>query len=322
MTNDDDRSTNGVSTYPPIVDEGELAWYRLWKLRRLISQPGVVHVLYRYGRQVLAVRPEDQQSIWRIARTRFTSLAVIDVRPHDLTLQGQLPCCGGAHEFDVVVRLTCSVSDPGEILTSNIRDAGPRLRRTIFEYIGRVRHKHGDDDVIRAQAAITTILEELSKKLPELEPAFTVTKLSVEVQIDDNLRSLLQTELGREYAESVVRRGPLGIAAFHLSRNTKDPQATIKILQDDRRDLVRLRREEEEYLIAQEIVRPQQLEDRALERLSRLEPQINEESTVTMPSLGLEPEDLPTVDESAIEVDYDIRIGEDTNGLVNPPKMS
>jgi hypothetical protein len=322
MTNDDDRRPKGLPTYLPIVDEGELPWYRLWKLKRQISQPGIAHVLYRYGRQVLVVRPEDHQSIWQVVKTRFTSLAAVDVRPYDLTLQGQLPCCGGAHEFDIVVRLTCCVSDPEEILTGNIRDAGARLQRTIFEQIGRVRHEHGVDHVIRAQAAIATIAEELADQLPELEPAFAVTKLSIEVQIDDDLRSLLRAELGREYAESVVRKGPVGIAAFHLSMNAKDPQTAIKILQDDRRDLVQLRREEEEYLIANEIVRPQQLEERALERLGHLEPQAHEKPTTTMPSVGLGAVDGPVVDVPTIDVDYDLRTEEDTNGLASTPKIS
>jgi hypothetical protein len=86
---------------------------------------------------------------------------------------------------------------------------------------------------------------------------------------------------------------------------------------------VQLRREEEGYLIANEIVRPQQLEDRALKRLGRLEPQANEESMATMPSFGSGPAvDVPVVDVSAIEVDYNFRAEENTNGLVSPPKMT
>jgi hypothetical protein len=301
MTNDDNLPTNDVSTYPTIVDEGELSWYRLWKLKRFLCQPGIVYVLYRYGRQVLVVQPDEQQSIWQLIKTRFTSLAAVDVRPYDLTLEGQLPCHGGAHEFGIIVRLTCCVSDAREILNSNIRDAGARLRRTIFEHIGRVRHEHGVEDVTRVQAAIAAILDDLSIQLPKLEPAFTVTKISVEVQIDDNLRRLLNVELGREYAESVVRKGAVGIAAFQLASNAKDPHAAIKILQDDRRNLVQLRREEEEYLIEHEIVRPQQLEDRALERLSRLEPQISEEPTETVPSLEPERVDTSVMDASIVD---------------------
>jgi len=244
MINDDDVSTNDVSTYSTIVDEGELAWYRLWKLKKLLCRPGIAYVLYRYGRQVLVVQPEEQQSASQIIKTRFTNLAAVDVRPYDLTFEGLLPCRGGAHEFGIIIRLTCQVSDPSEILNSNIRDAGARLQRTIFERISRVRHEHGVDDVVRVQAAIAAILDDLSDRLPKLEPAFKVTKLSVEVKIDQNLRRLLNIELAREYAESVVRKGAIGIAAYQLASNAKDPNAAVKILQNDRRDLVQLRREE------------------------------------------------------------------------------
>jgi hypothetical protein len=316
MTDDDGRATKGISTYCPVLDEGELPWYRVWTLRRLMSRPGVINMLYRYGRLVLIVRPEEQPSVWQIVKSRFTSLAVVDVRPYDLTLQGQLPCRGGAHHFGITVRLTCRVSNPEELRTANIRDIGARLHRTIFEHIDRVRHKHGVDDVARVHTTITSVLEKLSVELPDLEPAFEVTKVSLEVSIDEDARSILRTELTREYCESIVRMGATGIAAFYLARNPKDPQTAIKILQDNRRALVQLRRDEEEYLLRNEIVRPQQLEGSALERLSRLELPANGESIDTVSPLRTIPEDTPVADMSAIDVDYDFDTNESTDGQV------
>jgi hypothetical protein len=264
---DDDGLTAGVqSTYNPLLGSEQLG-NKLEIARKLRSQPGVAQVLYRHGRVIRVLQPEDQLTVMEMTMSGCTSVARVDVRPHDLMLVGGLPCRAGAHDFGVIVRLTCRVSDPKEVAIGNIQDAGAKLHRAIFERMQEVSHEHGVDDVIRAR---TAVLEKLNSE--RLDQAFEVSGLSVELRLDDVVRELLRAELQREFFETVVRQGPESIAAWQLSKTPDDAQAALEILFAHRREQIEVRRAEERYLIETRVVRPEQLEEDALERLRRLEP--------------------------------------------------
>jgi hypothetical protein len=267
MTPDDDAEHD--DTPYPIIEERAVSWRQVRALRRLRSDPGEAHVLYRNGRTVMVVRPEERQSNWQIRLSRFTRVASVDMRPRDLTLEGQLACHGGAHYFNVMVQLTCRVRQPEAVMAANIRDARSRLKRTIFERVAHIHHEHNVDDV---NSARTAILERISsEELTALEPAFELTRVHVEVHVDESLQELLRADLERTYYESVVRGGPEAIVAHCLSRPEGSPEAALRMLQEQEREQVRMRREEEEYLIRNHIVRAEQLEEPALQRLEGLE---------------------------------------------------
>jgi hypothetical protein len=155
------------STYNPILGRVEVKPYKFGTARQLRSRHGVALVLFRYGAIVRQVGPNDDLSSREIAASRCTHAVHVDVLPHELVLQGPLPCRGGAHNFDAVVRLTCRVVRPDKVVNENVVDVGERLKRAVFDQMSRVSHDHGVNDDIRARHAI---LEQLPWN--RLDPLF------------------------------------------------------------------------------------------------------------------------------------------------------
>jgi hypothetical protein len=256
------------STYDPILGRVEVKYYKWGTARQLRSQHGVALVLFRYGAIVREVWPNQDLSSREIAASRCTHAVQVDVLPHDLVLRGPLPCRGGAHNFDAVVRLTCRVVRPGKVVSENVIDVGERLKRAAFDQMSRVSHDHGVNDDIRARHAI---LEQLSWN--HLDPLFELSKISLDLQLDDVVREILRAELNRGYFEDLVNKGPTAVAAWHLNRHQDDASGAMDLLHQHQRRQVEIHREEERHLLDNNIVRPEVLEARALERLQRLEPQ-------------------------------------------------
>jgi hypothetical protein len=87
------------------------------------------------------------------------------------------------------------------------------------------------------------------------------------------VRDLLRAELNRGYFEDLVNKGPTAVAAWHLNRHQGDASGAMDLLHEHQRRQVEIHRQEEQYLLENNIVRPEVLETLALERLKRLEPQ-------------------------------------------------
>jgi hypothetical protein len=256
------------STYNPILGRVEARYYKLGTARRLRSRAGVAQVLFRHGAIVRVVPPHHDLSSGEIAASRCTHAVHVDVLPHDLVLQGPLPCRGGAHNFDAVVRLTCRVVQPDKVVEENVVDVGERLKRAVFDQMWRVSHDHGVNDDIRARQAI---LEQLP--WDRLDSLFELSKISLDLRLDDGVREILRAELNRGYFEDLVNKGPTAVAAWHLNRHQDDASGAMDLLHEHQRRQVEIHREEERHLLDNNVVRREVLEARALERLDRLEPQ-------------------------------------------------
>lgn len=257
-------------TYNPILARQRLRPLRFSNVHKVRWWPDVALVLFRRGAPPKVLDPRNWLTLGEAVWGGYSHVVRVDLRPHQLEMKRLLPCRGGGHDFQATVRFTCKVVDPGAVVDGNVTDVGARVGRRIFEQMRRISHVHGVDDTVRAEEAILRSLE------PEtFDPLFRIEALSVELGPDDAVRELLRTDLGVKFYQQLLQQGTDALVALQL-HNSKDVGAADRMQAQHKREAFDLRREEEEHLLERSVVDSDQLEELGLERLRRLEPELDQ----------------------------------------------
>lgn len=178
-------------TYDPVLDVQDLAWLRMLSPLRPPT-PGRALILVPKEGHAVTIRPgEEIPGAWL---GTYHKAITVDTTEHRLVLSVPLLSRDATFAFQSRVTLTCSVSDPAEVVARGIRDMSGALFDHIKQMLRSVSRDYDIAEFHDAEAALNRAVRDFDG-----DSAVRLRHLHVELLVDSEEAATS----GREYRDVV-----------------------------------------------------------------------------------------------------------------------
>lgn len=261
---------------------------------RPTPEPGIALVLFREGKSVVVLWPDDRLTAGEIRWGNYKKIYKVNIAEQSFIFNSTLPCQGDAFDFHAQVQVTCAVKNPATIVENKVNNAQAVLEPLITDTMRSISRRYDVEDSELAEREIAQVIESQEYGVGLAVKRFVV-KLQLEEDARVHIRKLTQYDRDSVLADKeaqlqkqrdaierermktkmefygpLIKQGQWQLLAMQLSNRPEDVSIIIQMLNQQRQQEMDHQLKALKIMLEEDVIEGFQLEETGQRVLQRL----------------------------------------------------